>query len=52
MDPGFIITRLDNQKITSVDALIKELESAKGKVMLEGIYENYPGEYYYAFPMD
>lgn len=52
MDPGFIITRLDNQKITSVDALIKELESAKGKVMLEGIYENYPGEYYYAFPID
>lgn len=52
MDPGFIITRVDNRKVTTVENLIKELEDAKGKVMLEGIYENYPGEYYYAFPID
>lgn len=51
MDPGFIITKMDNKKVTSVEELVEELESANGKVMLEGIYENYSGEYYYAFPV-
>lgn len=52
MDPGFIITKMDNQRIASVDDLIEHLEDAYGKIMLEGVYENYPGEYYYAFPID
>lgn len=52
MDPGFIITNLDNRRISSVKELIKQLEEAEGKVMLEGIYEHYPGSYYYAFPID
>ncbi|MEZ5039275.1 MAG: trypsin-like peptidase domain-containing protein [Saprospiraceae bacterium] len=52
MDPGFIITNLDNKRISSVKELIDELERATGKVMLEGIYEHYPGSYYYAFPID
>lgn len=52
MDPGFIITNLDNRRIGSVKELIRELEEASGKVMLEGIYEHYPGSYYYAFPID
>lgn len=52
MDPGFIITKLDNIKINNVEELIVELKASKGKVMLEGVYENYPGEYYYAFPLE
>jgi len=52
MDPGFIITKIDNKLVANVDQLIRELERAEGKVMLEGVYENYPGEYYYAFPID
>ncbi len=52
MDPGFIITRIDNQKVGNVEELLEVLQNAAGKVMLEGIYENYPGEYYYAFPVD
>lgn len=52
MDPGFIITKVDNKKISKVEDLINQLEDAQGKVMLEGIYENYPGEYYYAFPIE
>jgi serine protease Do len=52
MDPGFIITKMDNQKVTSVEDLTELLEKAEGKVMFEGGYENYPGEYYYAFPMN
>ena len=48
---GFIITRLDGQKIKSKKELIERLESKKGGVMLEGIYEDIPGEYFYAFGM-
>ncbi|MCO6490343.1 MAG: Do family serine endopeptidase [Phaeodactylibacter sp.] len=52
MDPGFIITKIDNKPVESVDALVEELGKASGKVMLEGVYESYPGEYYYAFPIE
>lgn len=52
MDPGFIITKIDNKSVRSIDELIRELREAEGKVMLEGIYEDYPGEYYYAFPLN
>ncbi|MDF1695137.1 MAG: Do family serine endopeptidase [Saprospiraceae bacterium] len=46
---GFIITKVDGQDVKSKEELIKILESKKGGVMLEGIYKDIPGEYYYAF---
>lgn len=46
---GFIITGINNQKVTSVNELRKSLEKEKGGVLLQGMYENYPGERYYAF---
>ena len=46
---GFIITRVDGQAVKSIDGLTRVLESKKGGVMLEGVYEDYPGTYYYAF---
>lgn len=52
MDPGFIITKVDDEKVENIDDLLNYLRTATGKVMLEGVYENYPGEYYYAFPID
>lgn len=52
MDPGFIITKVDSKAVRSIDELIRELKESKDKVMLEGIYEDYPGEYYYAFPLN
>ncbi len=52
MDPGFIITKADNQSVRDVEDLLQYLSKASGKVMLEGIYENFSGEYYYAFPVD
>ena len=52
MDPGFIITKVDNKKVATVESVVEELQNAHGKIMLEGIYENYPGEYYYAFPVE
>jgi Do/DeqQ family serine protease len=52
MDPEFIITKIDNQVVGSVAEVARYLEAASGKVMLEGVYEHYPGEYYYAFAME
>ena len=52
MDPDFIITKMDNRPVKSVEAFLDGLKNATGKVMLEGVYESYPGEYYYAFPVD
>jgi Do/DeqQ family serine protease len=46
---GFIITSINNEKVTSVKDLEKALKHQKGGVMLEGIYENYPGVLFYAF---
>ncbi len=52
MEPNFIITKVGDKKVNSVEEFIKILKVSKGKIMLEGVYEDYPGEYYYAFAMD
>jgi serine protease Do len=52
MKEGFIITGVNNKKVTSVDQLRKELEGISGGAMFSGIYENYPGEIYYAFGIE
>ena len=41
--------KINNKKVTSVEDLVDLLKNAKDKVMLEGVYEDYPGNYYYAF---
>lgn len=51
MRPGFIITKVDDKPVTNVDELVKALEGKKGGVMLEGVYEDIPGTFYYAFGM-
>ena len=52
MDPGYIITKVNEKPIRNVQDFIKELESHEGMVVLEGFYENYPGEFPYAFILD
>ena len=49
MDPGYIITKINNQKIDSVDEVVSQLEKLRGRVYLDGFYENYPGEFPYTF---
>ena len=46
---GFIITKVNNHVIKSVDDLKAALDGAKGGVMIEGVYPDWPGVYYYAF---
>lgn len=49
MREGFIITKVGGQVINNTDELAKALENKKGGVLLEGVYEDLPGTYYYAF---
>ncbi len=46
---GFIITGINNERVTSVDDVRKSLKHQKGGVLIQGLYENYPGELFYAF---
>jgi Do/DeqQ family serine protease len=49
MRKGFIITKVDGKEPGSVEDFISHLEKARGGIMLEGVYEDQPGTYYYAF---
>jgi len=46
---GFIITGVNHKQVSSIKDLRKALEQQKGGVLIQGIYENYPGELYFAF---
>ena len=48
---GFIITKIDRQPVASVDELEKILAQKDGGVLLEGVYDDVPGVFYYAFGM-
>jgi len=48
---GFIITRVNTKTVTTVEELENIIQKADGGVMLEGVYEDIPGEKYYAFGM-
>lgn len=49
LTPGFVITKVNDKAVSTVDELTAIIEKSDGKVMLEGVYEDYPGEYFYAF---
>ena len=52
MKEGFIITGVNNKKVTTVEQMKKELEGVRGGAMFSGVYEDYPGEMYYAFGIE
>jgi Do/DeqQ family serine protease len=49
MREGFIITHIDGKQIKTLDDMAHALENKTGGIMVEGIYEDIPGTYYYAF---
>ncbi len=51
MREGFIITRIDREPVTSQKRMVEILKSKKGGVMLEGVYPDRNGTFYYAFGM-
>jgi len=49
MDPGFVITKVNDTVTTNIEEVIELIDAAEDKVMLEGIYEHFSGDYFYAF---
>lgn len=52
LESGFIITKINNQKVENVNQVVEFLEGRKGTVVVEGFYENYPGEFPYTFDLE
>lgn len=52
MQPDFVITKINDKLVSNIEEFLSLLKETRGNVMLEGVYENFPGEYYYAFPLD
>jgi S1-C subfamily serine protease len=51
LEPGFVITKISNNNVTDVNTIVNFLDQRKGTVVLEGFYENYPGEFPYTFEL-
>jgi len=49
---GFIITKVNGNAIDNLNDFKKYLDRKNRGIMLSGIYENYPGNYYYAFGLN
>ena len=49
MDPGFIITKINDKTVTDIETFVTYIEETTEKIMLEGIYEHFEGDYFYAF---
>lgn len=49
MEPGYIITKVNEESISNADQLVELLEQTKGRIFLEGYYEQYGGPWWYAF---
>ncbi len=49
MEPGYIITTVNEVPINNANDLIDYLEKNKGLINIEGFYEKYPGEFPYRF---
>lgn len=52
MQSGFVITSVNGQDVTSVEALTRALANATGPVRVEGIYPGYDGSYTYPLNLD
>jgi serine protease Do len=49
---GFIITKVNNKRVSTQEEFADAFENNKGSVMIEGVYPQYSGVFYYAFEAD
>ena len=49
IQPGYVITHINNIKITDTRKLVEYLSNHSGEIILEGYYKNYPGLFPYMF---
>ena len=52
VEPGYIITKVNNIEVKDVRKLVEYLTTHSGEILLEGYYENYPGLFPYMFRND
>ncbi|MFM2395281.1 MAG: hypothetical protein RLZZ546_3264 [Bacteroidota bacterium] len=52
IEPGFIINKVNEQKVNNVNEFIELIKNTKGKLLLNGFYENYPGEFPYRIDLE
>jgi S1-C subfamily serine protease len=48
MRDGFVITHVDKKRVNNLDDLLTNVKNKNGGIMLQGIYRDIPGDYYYA----
>jgi serine protease Do len=49
MEPSFIITNVNDQRVTTVEEILTIMENGSSKITFKGIYEGYKGEYLYVY---
>lgn len=49
MDPGFIITKINDMPIADISTFLKTLKKSNKEIVLEGIYEEFEESYFYNF---
>lgn len=49
IEPGYIITKINDNRVKDVQNLIELINNTNGDISLEGYYENYPGIFPYVF---
>lgn len=52
MNEGFIILEMNGQPVKNVEDFKNKLEKVEGGVLVAGVYEEIPGNYYYGFGLD
>ena len=52
MDPGFIITTVNEQSVRNIDQLVAALKTTEGKCVLAGYYPHQEDAYYYSFSLE
>jgi Do/DeqQ family serine protease len=48
MRDGFIITHLDKKRVKDIDDILSNIKNKDGGLMFQGVYQDIPGDYYYA----
>lgn len=52
MDPGFVVTAVNEQSVRNVDQLVAALKTTEGECILEGYYPHQEEPYYYSFVLE
>lgn len=52
MNPGFVITGLNEQPITNIDQLVASMKANSGELILQGYYPHQEDIYYYSFSLE